>query len=161
MQSVETISAKKIILYFVHLLKYQHMYHNQDNPVKLFYPVPVHSVKRLSRVFDPELSFHMLNELGDDEIRFNNIRWEDFTYGDNAPFKYFFEKYFDFKRFKSKVSDRKSFNYSHGIITNGVKLSFLYKISAEVDAGASHQRKLSQRYLLESYNSKHFTNNSL
>ena len=90
MKSVKTVPVEKIILYFVHLLKNQHLHNNQDNPVKLFYPVPIHSVKRLSMVIDPEVLFHMLNELGDEEIRTNNINREDFKVGDNTPYKYFF-----------------------------------------------------------------------
>ena len=148
MKSIETIPVEKIILYFVHLLKYQHLHDSQDNPVKLFYPVPIHSVKRLSMTIDPEILYHMLNELGDEEIRTNSINRDDFANGANAPYKYFFEKYFDFKQFESKETERKNFNYSRGITTNGVKLSFLYNISAEVEAGPSHQRKSSQRYLL-------------
>ena len=57
----------------------------------------------------------MLNELGDDDL-------QDFAYDNNTPFKYFFEKYFDFKRFESKLSNRKSFDFSRGITTNGVKI---------------------------------------
>ena len=76
MQSIENTPAKKIILYFVHLLKYQHQHYNQDNPVTLFYPVPVQSVKRLSMEIDPEILYHMLNEISDNNIHYNNITKE-------------------------------------------------------------------------------------
>jgi hypothetical protein len=151
MKSIETIPVEKIILYFVHLLKYQHLHDNQDNPVKLFHPVPIQLVKRLSMVIDPEILYHMLNELDDDDLHYNNIKRDDFAYSDNAQYKYFFEKYFNFDRFESKVTERKCFNYSRGITTNGVKLSFLYIVSTEVEAGPAHQRKSSQRYLFGTF----------
>ncbi len=56
--SEESITVEKIILYFVHLLKYQNKHYNQDNPVKLLYPVPVHSVKRLRMEIDLEILYH-------------------------------------------------------------------------------------------------------
>ena len=74
MQTVESIPIKKIILYFVPLLKYQHQHYDQDNLVKLFYPVPVHSVKRLSMEIDLVILYHMLNELGNDDLCYNNIK---------------------------------------------------------------------------------------
>ncbi len=90
----------------------------------------------------------MVNELEDVDLRYNNINREAFAFGDNAPFRYFFKKYFDFKRFESKLSNRKSFNYSRGITTNGVKISFLYNVNTGIEVGPTHQRKYSQRHLL-------------
>ena len=40
------LSNADVILYFVHLHKYQHSMKKEENPSKLFHPVPVHTVKR-------------------------------------------------------------------------------------------------------------------
>jgi hypothetical protein len=46
LSNVDDVSPEKIILYFVHFLKYQHSMNTEENPTKLFHPVPVHRVKR-------------------------------------------------------------------------------------------------------------------
>ena len=57
LSDTDGISPEKIILYFVHLHKYQHSMKTEENSSKLFHPVPVHTVKRYNTIIDGEVLY--------------------------------------------------------------------------------------------------------
>ncbi len=57
LSNADGVSPKKIILYFVHLHKYQHSMKTEENSSKLFHPVPVHTVKRYNTIIDGEVLY--------------------------------------------------------------------------------------------------------
>lgn len=146
---------EKIILYFVHLLRYQNEVDlgNGRQP-KLFYPVPMNSITRSSITVDGEILFYILKDAGVPDLpktcpqeTNNNGVAKNMT----APFfvkhNYYqgmFNKYIQNEQHETA---RRQFNYSDGLSTNGVKASLKYEIDDTLPCGPPQPRPRPFRYL--------------
>ena len=140
--------APKLVLYYVHLLQYQNMFDgNEDVAAELFFPVPVHGIKRYHMDIDGEIMFYLLKDCdvvlpSKSTVDGKNINAPYFV-RDGLHIEYF-NKYFSVQKFES---GSKYFNYGNGISTDGVSLSILLKKDDTVDAGVAKQRKKKYRHL--------------
>ena len=140
--------ARKLVLYFVHLLKYQSGFEgNDDVAAKLFFPVPLHGIKRYHMDIDGEILYYLAKDCG--------IPLPTRSLIDNKTMKapYFvrdglhvelFNEYFSAVQFES---GRKYFNYSNGISTDNVSLCVLLNKDEMIEAGVPQQRQKQYRHL--------------
>ncbi len=60
-----TEQSSKLVLYFVHILKYQNAFEDvKEVRPRLFYPVPVHGIKRYHMDVDNEIIYYLLKDIG-------------------------------------------------------------------------------------------------
>jgi hypothetical protein len=142
--------TSKLVLYFVHLLKYQNSFESVEGVTpRLFYPVPVHGIKRYYMDVDNEIIYYLLKDIGvaiprRSEVDGRNINAPIFA-RDGLHITHF-DNYFSVKQFESK-NERTKFNYSNGISTDGVSISILLMKDETIVAGPPTQRKKEHRHL--------------
>ena len=142
--------TSKLVLYFVHLLKHQNALEGNETVFpKLFHPVPTHGIKRYHMDIDAEIIYYLLKDIGIEIPKKSTVDGKHI----NAPIFVrdrlhvaHFDKYFSVKQFES-TSERKLFNYSNGISTDGVSISILLKKDELIEAGQPTQRKKKYRHL--------------
>lgn len=141
--------AEKLVLYFVHLLRYQNGFENNEEVnAKLFNPVPVHGIKRFHMDIDGEILFYLLKDCGVSIPKFSAVDGKSmkavYFVRDGLHVDYF-NKYFSVQQFETEHS--KSFNYSNGISTDNVAISILLKKNENIEVGVAQRRKKQYRHL--------------
>jgi hypothetical protein len=146
--------SSKLVLYFVHLLKYQNAFEDVEGVTpRLFYPVPIHGIKRYHMHIDNEIIYYLLKDIGvsipkHSEVDGRNINAPIFARdGLHIPY---FDHYFSVKKFES-ANERKMFNYSNGISTDGVSISILLSKDETIQAGPPLRRAKEFRHLSGEY----------
>ena len=142
--------AQKLVLYFVHLLKYQNTFvfnENDEIYAELFHPVPIHGMKRFHMDIDGEILYYLLKDCGIELAKRSPV---DGGYI-NAPIYVrdglhvrYFDEYFSVKQFETAP---KTFNYSNGISTDNIAVSVLLKRDESVAPGVAQRRKKTFRLL--------------
>lgn len=147
----------KIILYFVHMLKWQHTVDlGDDTQAPLIKAVPMYSIQRYSLTFDPEIMFYLLRDAGiqlptkcNNEYRNGELR--------NLTAAYFVKErhYLNYLHFfggSDKVNERRQPNSSNMGTTNGVKASRRFIIDPTIDPlGPDQERRKQYRHLKSKY----------
>jgi hypothetical protein len=141
--------AEKLVLYFVHLLRYQNGFENNEEVnAKLFNPVPVHGIKRFHMDIDGEILYYLLKDckvtLPQHSAVDEKCMNAKYFVRDGLHVDYF-NKYFSVQQFETENS--KSFNYSNGISTDNVVLNILLKKNENIEAGVTQRRKKQHRHL--------------
>ncbi len=142
--------SSKLVLYFVHLLNYQNSFEAVEGVTpRLFYPVPVHGIKRYYMDVDNKIIYYLLKDIGVTIPRRSAVDGKNI----NAPIFArdgmhiaHLNNYFSVERFESK-NERKKFNYSNGISTDGVGISILLQKDETIVAGPPTRRKKEYRHL--------------
>ena len=66
--------SPKLVLYFVHLLNYQNTLEGNESVYpKLFYPVPVHGIKRFHMDIDAEIMYYLLKNIGTEIPKYSTV----------------------------------------------------------------------------------------
>ena len=148
----------KIVIYFVHLLKWQHTVDlGDDRQAALFPVVPMFGVKRYSIPFDPEIMFYLLrgaNVPGLPTVCLNEFNNSGQPKNMKAAF---FVKEKHHMRFlvyfggTSKANERRQPNSGDMGSSNGVKASRKFTIDPTVPAGPDQMRKKVHRNLESKY----------
>jgi len=146
----------KIILYFVHMLKWQHTVDlGDDTQAPLIKAVPMYSIQRYSLTFDPEIMFYLLRDAGiklpakcNNEYRNGELR--------NLTAAYFVKErhhlnYLHFFGGSDKVNERRQPNTGDMGSTNGVKASRKFTIDPTIDPGPDQERRKQYRHLKSKY----------